>query len=316
MADNPEVGTFHIKLEGESIQPGKVSLRDLRGLIEQVQAGVERVARVLIGEPGSVPGPLPRQIRDATELLLVGVEPGSADLALELAPAKEDNAEQLFPSQPDLGFRSVDRFVQGLHDLETGASQGLPESWDTSVVETAASLARLSRERDLVVTMTAQVPGGRQRSARIAPDANRQFEIQHMPLRRPRVARGTLVMVDLETGRVDVKPEGGKRVQCVFPSAMRSQVEQLLGQDVEASGEEDFDVAANRRGKLEIRSLGPAIEQTRLDEDFWRNPSAAELAAEQRVGPISSVADLPTADVSEDELRDLLEIVRGAGGDA
>ncbi|MCA1840405.1 MAG: hypothetical protein ABR507_07945 [Actinomycetota bacterium] len=312
----PEVGIFRIKIDGEDIQPGKVSLRDLKDLIEKIQSGVERVARVMLGDPGSAPGPLPKNIKDATELLLVGVETGSAVLSVELAPqAEENDSAQLFQSPSNLGLRAVDSFVQGLHQLETQPSAAVPNSWDNSVMEVAESLFQLTQERNFSVTLTSQIPQGQEKSARVSPDNVDRFQIRHAPIRRPRTARGTLIMVDLETGRVDVKPEGGRRVQCVFPEELRPDVERLIGQSVEARGEEEYDVALNKASKLEISTMGPAGEQERLDADFWRNPSLAELAETQGIGPIRSLADLPTAEISDEDFEVLAESLRASRSD-
>lgn len=312
MVADPDEGLYRIRVEGEGIQPGKVSLRDLKDLVEQIQSGVERVARVMLGEPGSAPGPLPKNLRDVTELLLVGVEPGSAVLEVELAPAKPgDAADQIFTSTPDLGFRAIDGFIDGLHELEIQDEPEVPSDWDNSVMEVAESLSRLTQERSFTVTLIGRrSPDGTQIEARVAPENVERFRVRHSPIRQPRTAVGTLIMVDLESGRVDVRPADGKRVQCLFPENLRGQIERLLGQEVQVSGEEELDVAINKRGKLEIDSLGAASEQLRLDEAFWRNPSAAELAAEQGVGPIPSIAELSSSDVTDEDVLLLLTTLR------
>lgn len=309
-----ETGILRIKVEGESVQPGKLPLRDLARLVERIQSGVERVARVMTGEPGGVPGRRPKRIEGVTQLLLVAVGPGSAVLSLELpsSPSDVHEEEQLVDISDDLGFRAVSRFVGGIHELEAGDVSGIPESWDNSVMEVAEDLAEFTRDRRLIVTLDARMPKTQPNSARIAGDSTAKFQIRHVPVRRPRRARGTLIAVDLETGRIDIKPGKEKRVECLFPQSLRAQVEGLVGQVVEASGEEDFDAATNKVGRLEVRTLEPAAEQLRLDDEFWRSPSAAELAAEQGVQPIRAIEELVSPEFSDEDIETLLTIIRDA----
>jgi hypothetical protein len=74
----------------------------------------------------------------------------------------------------------------------------------------------------------------------------------------------------------------------------------LLGQSVDAFGEEEFDAALNKGGKLHLRSLAPVPASVPLHDDFWGNPSAEELARRQGVGPIASVQELAAPDLFDD----------------
>ncbi len=312
-----EAGTLRVQVEGEVIRPGKVAVRDLTRLGTLVQSGIERVARVLTGEPGPALESLPRSLRRATELLLTGIEPGSAILVLEL-PAPEDLEmspdERLFePPAPDVGFRAVDRFVRGLHQLEDGLEQ-VPEGWDNSVMEIAENLAELTRTRGIAITLRAAVPAARPSMARIAPDLAPRFAVRHATIRRRRAARGELIAVDLRRGRIDVEDATGRRVQCQFDPeapALMASVKQLVGQVVLVSGEEEFDVVLNRTGKLEVQALQPAGEEIPLHETFWQNRSVAEQAREQRAEPLRSLHELlPSEAFTDEELDAFVQALR------
>ena len=311
----PEAVTFRIELEGDTIRPGKVSFRDLKELSENLQAGVERVARVLIGEPGIAPGPLPKQIREATDLLLKAVEIGSAVLVAEMPASKEiDEAEsQLFPSS-GLGPLALDKFVAGLHQLETQDSPQVPAAWDNAVMEVAQKLGEFSADRQVVVTLKPSVNSSIREIARISPSSVDRFQVRHAPIKRPRTQRGLLIMVDLGRGRVDLEYEEGKRAQCTFPAAMRPQVEQLVGQVVEAVGVEDYDAALNKVGKLDIKALGLSFQQTHLDEAFWRNPSLEELSAEQGVKPLA-LEDFSAGEFTDEDIDSLMGAINSSRGD-
>jgi hypothetical protein len=158
--ESAESGTLKIRIEGEAIEPGKVAVRDLTKLGELIQSGLERVARVLGGEPGGVPGPPPAPIRQATELLLAGIESGSATLILELPPPKEtdESDDRLFEPPPrDLGLLALDRLVEGMHELESGVSQ-VPEGWDNSVMEIAEKLAETVSTRNFRIDLDRSHP--------------------------------------------------------------------------------------------------------------------------------------------------------------
>jgi hypothetical protein len=314
--DSTSVGRFEISVEGSSIQPGKVSLRDLEKLGPLLQSGLERMARVLSGEPGKAPGMVPRVVMEATNLLLVAVRPGSAVLALELPLPGEPLVEEegLFPlPAPDLGQRALDSFVGGLHELESRTEVQVPEAWDNSVMEIAEELAGFAKERGVTITLKAQATQRPARTAQIAPDIAERFKVRHAPIRQRRTARGRLYMVDLKAGRIDVEDEKGQRVQCVFPAHLEGEVKRLVGSQVVVSGEEELDLALGRRGKLELSILEAASDSVPMHEAFWMNPSAAEQAAQQGIGAIESVAQLAAPEVfTEEEVNAFLAAIREA----
>jgi len=307
-----ESGRLEVRIEGESIQPGKVALRDLEKLAPLLQDALERTARVLRHEPGGAPGPVPQEIQLATNLLLVGIRNGSANLLLELpVPEEAQAAEGLFPlPPPDLGQRALDTFVRGLHELEAGATE-VPNDWDNSVMAIAEELATFSSEREVTIEVSARPAGYRPSKARLSPLIADRFRVRHAPVTRPRTVRGRLFLVDLKAGRIDVEDDRGNRVRCHFPPELEAQVKRLVGEIVQASGSEEIDLAVGRPARLEVEVLEAGGEEVPLAGDFWLNRSAAEQARDQGVGPIASVTDLAADDeFSEDELLHFIETIR------
>lgn len=317
--ETSETGRLTVKIEGTTIEPGKVAVRDLTRLGELIQIGLERVARVLSGEPGGLPGPPPSPIRNATELLLAGLEEGSATLVLELPPPREmegGEEERLFEPPPtDLGLQALDRLVEGMHELEVGTEK-VPNGWDNSVMDIAQRLAETVATRDFQIDLDARTPRGKRRHARIAPNIATRFRIRHAPIRRPRTARGELIAVDLRKGRIDVEDQEGRRLQCEFDpeaSELMNRVRQLVGDRVTVSGEEEVDIALDKVGRLEVHSLEPATEAVPLHDLFWQNRSGAEQASEQAVGPVRSVTELAAPDaLSESDLDAFDRLLREA----
>jgi hypothetical protein len=303
-------GIMRIAVEGERVAPGKLPLRDLRRIGELAQQGIERIARVLIGEPGYAPGPLPETVREATELLVVGVEQGSAVAVIELNPPPEDEVEvdRLMPLPVrDLGLRAMDHFVEGLHQLEVSTDGSIPEGWDISVVEVAEKLAEAASERRLRVTFKAKSPTTSEKVAHIGPEAIDLFRVRHATVRRRRSAQGELVAIDLEKGRLDVKGSKGPRIQCQFGPELLDQARHLVGETVLVSGEEEVDLASNKSGRLEVDTLKLSTQQVLPYEAFWLNRSAAEQAAEQGTRPLGHIAELASEDFSEEDINGFLE---------
>jgi hypothetical protein len=302
-------GIMRIAVEGDRVTPGKLPLRDLRRIGELAQQGIERTARVLTGEPGSAPGPLPEAVREATELLLVGVERGSAIAVIELNPPPDEVIDdgRLMPLPVrDLGLRAMDRFVEGLHQLETSDNGNIPEGWDTSVVEVAQRLAEAATERRLRVTFNAKSPIASEKTAHIQPDTADRFRVRHATVKRRRTAQGELVAIDLEKGRLDLKSSRGPRIQCHFGPELLDHARHLVGESVLVSGEEEVDLASNKAGRLEVDTLKLSNQRILPDEAFWLNRSAAEQAAEQGTGPLQTVAELASEDFSEKDVEGFL----------
>lgn len=269
--------------------------------------------------PGAASGPEPQLIRDATRILLIGLERGSARLVLEVPEPASSGGEgdRLFePPPPDLGFRALEGFVEGIHELETASTRTTPSGWDASLMVVAKDLADLAQERNYEISLDAEPPGGERRSARITPSTAERFAVQQSPVRRRRTAVGRLILVDLGRGRIDIEDAAGHRTQAHFRDELEAAVRPLLGEFVRATGEEEVDEATGHRGKLEIEAVAPVGEQTPLEGDFWSNRPATELSTDQGAAPIISIEDFSAPDVfSDEDVERFLEAIRDSRSD-
>jgi hypothetical protein len=253
-----------------------------------------------------------------TRLLLVDIREGSATLALELPAPRDDDVldeSRLFPVPPrELGFRAMERWVGGLHELESGAIDHVPPGWDNSVMDIAERLAEFAVDRNFSITLDAQPPESRRAVARITPEAAPRYKMRHSRIRRRRTVRGRLILVDLGRGRVEVD-EGGRRVECEFPEELQAVVKRLLGETVVVAGDEEFDLSTSRAQKLQLDHVAKAPEEVPLHEAFWEMKTIEELAREQGVEPIQSIQALAAPDLFADEdLEQFINIIREARG--
>jgi hypothetical protein len=82
-----------------------------------------------------------------------------------------------------------------------------------------------------------------------------------------------------------------------------NRVRSLIGELVTVSGDEEFDLALNKVGKLQVQALERATEEVPLHEMFWLNKSASQQAREQRVGPLASLGEVASSEaISQEDL--------------
>lgn len=311
--DKSEPLRLRLRLDGEDIEPGKISFRDLKNIADLTQAGLERTAKILRESHGSGSGKSTRALRDATELLLVGIEEGSAVAIAELRQPRDEDAQDQLPSLPprDLGIRALETFIDGLRELETNQEPRVPAKWDNSVMDVAEQLARFTSERNVSLSMTTESAVRPAHAATVTGSQAEKLSIRHVAQPRRRSVRGELILIDLDTERIDIKDLSGRRTHCTFADSTRDQVLALVGHQVMATGEEDVETSTGRASPLRIESLVDAGEQMALGEDFWRNPSAEEQAMEQRTKRITSVAELADPSFDEAEIDAFLSEIRG-----
>lgn len=125
-------------MDGELVGHGRLALSELARIAGELQAEIERVARVLGGTEEVRTGRRPSDVVAATRLALVGFGDGSAILEVEA----HDQTPALLPSLVD---ESIDVFLDGVEALANNAS-ALPRGFDRTVVsgltELTGSLGR------------------------------------------------------------------------------------------------------------------------------------------------------------------------------
>lgn len=122
-----------ITIEGALASNGRIALSELARITGELQAELERVARVLAGSDAQT-GRRPADIVEATRLDLVGFRSGSAVLVLE---PHRDTATLL----PSLLDESLDAFFGGIDALVADPTT-IPHGFDRGVVNGLQELTR------------------------------------------------------------------------------------------------------------------------------------------------------------------------------
>jgi hypothetical protein len=301
-AGSRERSRLEVHLHGGDWGRGEIPLDELARISAETQLLVRRLARALTGRSG--PGTTPGAMARATQLLLVGVHPGST--VLEIAGPPVESELDLGEDVPaEVGSQALTLFWDVL-DALGGQGAVLPDIMDEQLADTFDEwLGSLHSYRS--VDTTGRV-GGSSRRAEVVPQRD------HGHLRRlvaagrsdvaseavePYVAEGTLYAVNLHTGRFTLEDDTGHSFPCVVDDPATVDARSLLGQRVQAIGTVTRDAGGRVRALTEAR-IRPARGVPGLDADaFWRRTSPEELLREAR--PVRSLDDLVIDDLTEEE---------------
>lgn len=131
-----------IHLVGPAVENHRLPLDQLTLFAGQLQNAIHRIGRILSGEAFSLmPGPVPKDVKQACTLEVVAISPGSlslvCDLPLEMAPRTPEQLslfdERCAESRRALGEKSLEAFVQGISHVGEDSSQ-LPHGFDKGVL--------------------------------------------------------------------------------------------------------------------------------------------------------------------------------------
>jgi hypothetical protein len=246
----------------------------------QLQTAVDRVARVLGGEVSSVPGRRPQLIRSACALEVVALNEGSFEMAIDL------RRDQLALAGMDVGQAALEKLVSGLASLARDG-EGLPSGYDVGVLAAWRETSTLFGHGLEAVDLHLRTAHGRfdvvydaQVHARVA--ARIKGPVQNL-----RTLEGRLMMADFkELGRrCRIHPPVGPPVPVEFDESLADAVYDSLRSSVRVTGEAEEDAHTGCIRLLRLRDIERlAVEtgtQSLSPEDFWRDPTVEELAAEQ-----------------------------------
>lgn len=285
-------GSLKVTVDGALATGGRLALSELARIAGELQAQLERIARVLGG--GDVrTGRRPTDIVDATRLDLVGFRDGSA--VLEIEPHEQDPT--LFPSLLD---ESLSALLDGIEVLAATPSE-LPRGFDRSVIRGL---------RDLTGSLGHAVT-----SIRI-----------DQPGRRPVVVDHTVkqaVRVHLNDGLVEELVVSGRLHMGDFaPSALRCRIDTAQGPvtcDFDAELRDEVLGAMDRlviaRGQAERWPHGIRVLHLEAVEPAQEagHRSIEELVAEQGVRPITAASELVGEPVDDfDEYLTAIRSLRSA----
>jgi hypothetical protein len=131
----------------------------------------------------------------------------------------------------------------------------------------------------------------------------REVDMANAPLERNDTRSrlvGRLGDVDLAEGTAVLLHPGGHRTRVRFPHDLATLAQAGSSANVVATGVFDS------HGAFVIDSIDPTV-------DYYRNPTADELAAEQDVGRLR-LNDLPSVSVNEEEIEEIMADLRRLRG--
>jgi hypothetical protein len=274
---------LRVRLKGPGVPEGRILLSDLVRFGRQLQTAVDRVALVLSGHAVSARrGRRPDHVRTACALEVVALEAGSFELALDF---RRD--QPMFPGM-DGGEDVLEKLISGIELVVTDRDE-LPVGYDSGV---------LNAWRDVGVVFGHGVEAidFRLRTSRASlettygPDHHRRVVARiHGPLLNRRSVEGRLLMADFKETRFKcrVHPSVGVPVECVFDESMEELVYENLRSFVRVTGEGEVDPETQGLRRLKIADIEPLEVESKAGsfsaEEFWREPTVEEVAAEQGV---------------------------------
>jgi hypothetical protein len=243
MAELPRP-TLHLRLSGQSGHDGEISLTDLAKVADQTQRVVTRIARGMIDDRN--PGPIPKNVSDATTLFLVGLGVGSTVLDIALSePTENILSAQDIPLE--LGEIALTAFAESLEILsENEPEPVLPVGIDDRAVEDIDQWLRTLR-RYSRITIDAEL-GRNSFQAEIVPRvARKRLQSAMSQPTMPYVSShhqaltGRLYALNLRTGTFKIEDDAGHSIQLTVPEDMRTEAAQLVNMRVRAIGNASLD---------------------------------------------------------------------------
>lgn len=298
---------LRIHLEGPAVRRHRIALHDLVLFCGQLQAAVDRVARVLLGETESMrPGRKRTEIKSGCALDIVRIDPGSLSVLCDL-PFQDQHS---FPFMTDdLGEEALAAFVDGISLLENSQAP-LPKGYDKGVLIALRESGKLLDHGIERISFSLQTRG-RACNSTYTPEVHAALvaRIQE-PVQNRRTIEGRLLMGDFkETAlRCRVHPPIGKPISCSFDEPLKEAVLSLLTHYVRLVGdasESDGEIVSLTIEDIEALDNAPEEESASMTPTFFDARTELDaLAAAQGVTATPSFEKLLGNFWPEDETAD------------
>jgi hypothetical protein len=286
-----------IQLEGPAVRYHRIALQDFVLFAQQVQIAVDRVARVLLGQGGSIQsGRKSSEIKRSCSLDIVEIRDGSLAVICDLPV--QSQAELFENLSEDLGEDALTSFVEGIEVV--GSQQpAMPRGYDKGVLLALREGGKLFDHGIETITFDLRTRKGHWTSRYTREVYTRTVSRIQEPIENRRTVEGRLLMGDFkETGlRCRVHPPIGKPLPCLFDEAQKEAVlaamtryVRLVGEATEAEGE----ILSLKIGDIEV--LDRDVEAEDRGEKgtvFFEGKTDLEiLAAQQGVSAVSDFDSL------------------------
>jgi len=258
-----------VRAKGPATKDGRIALQDLLQLGKHIQAAVERVARVLVGQPDSrKPGRKPKEIEASCPLEVVALSRGSFEIALDLPRDKFENM--------DLGVEAVEKLLEGIEAIGTDC-EALPVGYDTGVLHSLKDMGQILGKGIDEIEVESRTQRLRQRFRYDQSLRSKIVSKIHGPVTTLRTLEGRMLMADFrqDAERCRIHPPTGDPVVCHFDESLEETVYDYLRSFVRVTGETREDPATGRISDVMIRDIEPVSMEGRdfemtTAEVFWQ----------------------------------------------
>lgn len=259
--------TLELHLIGLAVADGEIPLAQLADISRYAQEFALRTARALVAAAG--PGRTPRSVDSSAQLTLSAVTPGSTVLKLS-GPERQDQLPLGGDEFADLSDRVFDAIGATFETLATGT----PPTTSRPALESLSGLLRAAGRGGAQLEVITRVPGGRTRSASLAPTEAAALIDVSLPSEPPTVERvtltGELYRVDTHTGMFRIEDDLGSSIEAVVTNELRA-VARLVGTRVVVTGEAEVE-PNGRVVKVLHAMVQPSESIEGLDVEAFRRP--------------------------------------------
>ncbi len=293
-----------VRLNGPGVGQSRLAARDFAKILSSLERGLQQVAAVLGGELSRRPGPPRKAISEACSFDVISYANGSAVIGLTLA------ARQQSTFLPDVGEASFAALLDGLALILEGGDVAapMPHGFDIGVVQSCEALGAVldhginkieisDRRRDRPTFTYTQAGRARIRARLVVtPRAGAVSKSGRLEVISGHDGiEGRLYEPDGSVWQCRFRPEHIAQLPAAWLKTIR-----VVG---DIAGERVIDVhslfadesAAEPQGKAGREDAG----------QFWQAVSIGDLAARQRVSPVSDPAELAEAWGRDDPLDDI-----------
>ncbi|MGH8930155.1 MAG: hypothetical protein ACRDZO_05840 [Egibacteraceae bacterium] len=290
-----------LRLEGGDYGDGEIPLLALAHIASETQQLVRRLARSLTQRSG--PGRTPGSIENATNLLLIDLQPGSTMLTFASPPV----VQPMLGFFEEVGAAAFGALMDGIEALENDAE--LPAAFDDVVSKSLDGWLDAVKSAAPAAEVRAELSSRPPRVLRLEPEAAQAALARRSPNEEPseqgeRTIEGRLYAVNLETGRYALRDDAGNSISLTGEGIPSDAVGRFVGQRVQAEGVAHIDTGHLQ--SLDVARLDLARPFEGEDRDwFYRGQTLAELL--EGTEPLDSLDDLVIEDLTDEEIEAFLE---------
>lgn len=305
-----------IHLVGPGVSKHRLPLDQLTLFAGQLQVAVHRIGRILSGESFSlIPGPVPKDIKEACTLEMVSISPGSlslvCDLPINIATAERPTLSTHGESNGSLklGERSLEALVLGI-SLVGSDTKHLPEGFDKGVLLALRESGKLFSLGIDSIDFQLHGEPNENICASFTPIIHERIidRIQG-PVVNKATIEGRLLMGDFRESNYAcrIHPISGKPIRCTFGEEQKEAIlaamtryAKLIGETIEVNDE----IKSFRIEDIEILDTEQFASGLEFHPFFDAAIDLDSLAAEQNVQTSASIADLRGTFWPDDESDD------------